>query len=146
MRASIYCRSCFILNLSFFSGHSFFDLCLCHFIFLINLLSSFLLSGNSPFEYLFKKLPDYVHLRTFGCACYPLPKPYNSLKTKTYQCLFLGYPLEYRGYLCYDMRNDKIYTPRHAFYKPIFPFSSSSSSSSLSPSSSSSYHTKCISC
>lgn len=96
-------------------------------VFLINRLPSSSLGNKSPFEYLFNRLPDYSHLKTFGCTFYSFLKPYNSNKRqpKTSQCVFLDYPLDYKGYLCYNMSTNKLYTSRHVrFDKHLFPFSS----------------------
>ena len=49
-------------------------------IFLINRLPSPVLKNESPFSKLFKKSPDYTNLRTFGCLCYPLLRPYATHK------------------------------------------------------------------
>ena len=46
----------------------------------INRLSTPLLKNLTPSELLFKSKPDITHLRSFGCVCFPLLKPYNSHK------------------------------------------------------------------
>lgn len=93
--------------------------------FLINPHPSFVFGDKSPFEVLFLSSPDYSFLRVFGCACYPLLRPYNSnkLQSCTTQCLFLGYPLGYKGYLCYDPKHDKFYISRNVtFDEHLFHF------------------------
>lgn len=61
-------------------------------VYLINRLPTPNLGSTSPSERLFAKAPDYSLLRTFGCACYPLLRPYNShkLQYRLVQCIFLG--------------------------------------------------------
>ena len=49
-------------------------------IHLINRLPTPKLSHKSPWETLFHKSPDISHLKTFGCICFPLLRPYNSHK------------------------------------------------------------------
>jgi hypothetical protein len=49
-------------------------------IFLINRLPTPFVQNGSPFSVLFKQPPDYANLKIFGCACYPLLRPYNSHK------------------------------------------------------------------
>lgn len=53
--------------------------------FLINCLPSSYLKNKATFEKLFHCLPNYKHLKVFGCACVPLLKPYatNKLQPKT---------------------------------------------------------------
>lgn len=96
--------------------------------FLINRFPSFNLQHLSPFEKLFHRLPDYKHLKVFGCSCFPLLKSYisNKLQPKTSKCIFLGYPLEYKRVfmLQCNMSNGKLFTFRHViFYENSFPFS-----------------------
>ena len=38
--------------------------------YLINRLPTLVLKNRSPFEVLFKRLPDYKFMKTFGCLCY----------------------------------------------------------------------------
>lgn len=114
-------------------------------IYLINRLPSPTLSHKSPFELLFHEQPNYSSLKTFGCACYPLLKPYTAhkLQPKTTQCVFLGYPKDLKGYLCYNMSNKRLYTTHHVLFdETIFSFSSISqpTTSMSSQHFSSSYH------
>jgi dolichol kinase len=69
-------------------------------IFLINRLPTPFVQNGSPFSVLFKQPLDYANLRIFGCACYPLLRPYNSHKLmfKSKRCIFLGYGSHYKGY------------------------------------------------
>ena len=63
-------------------------------------------------------------LKTFGCACFPLLKPYtyHKLQPKSTQCIFLGYPPLSKGYICFDPHSHKIYiTPHVIFNESNFP-------------------------
>lgn len=51
--------------------------------YLINKLPSPTTNNVSPFEIRFKSPLDICHLKVFGCACYPLLKPYNKHKAST---------------------------------------------------------------
>ena len=64
---------------------------------------------KSPFEDIFQKIHVIVHIRVFGATCYPLLKPYNSnkLQPKTAPCVFLGYALGYKGFICYNPESKK---------------------------------------
>ena len=77
----------------------------------------------------------------FGCACYPHLRPYtpHKLAPRSTECIFLGYPMGTKGYLCLDLTTKCLYTSRHViFNESKFPYSllnNSSSPSSLPPSS-----------
>ena len=68
---------------------------------LINISPSPVLLNKSPYTLLFHTALKYTQLKTFGCACYPLLRPYNKHKLdfKSACCLFLGYNLQNRGYI-----------------------------------------------
>lgn len=78
---------------------------------IVNRLSTPNLQNLSPQELLFHSRLDLKHLRTFGCDCFPLLKPYNTYKLQphTSSCIFLGYPAYTKGYICLDPITSRIY-------------------------------------
>ncbi|KAM1722971.1 hypothetical protein ACFX11_021617 [Malus domestica] len=90
---------------------------------------------QSLFEMLYHSPPRLDHLRVFGCACYLTLKPYrhNKLEPKTTQCIILGYAAQYKGYICYAIRDHKLIVSRHVvFDEDTFPSLPDSVYSSLS--------------
>uniref|UniRef100_A0A2N9G5P5 Integrase catalytic domain-containing protein n=1 Tax=Fagus sylvatica TaxID=28930 RepID=A0A2N9G5P5_FAGSY len=69
-------------------------------VFLINHLPSSHRGFISPWESLFGSSPPYSTFRSFGCACYPLLRPYSKHKLliRSVQCIFLGYPSNAKGF------------------------------------------------
>ena len=49
------------------------------------------LQNLTHWELFFHSTPDITHLKTFGCTCFPLLKPYNNhkLQPHTTSCIFL---------------------------------------------------------
>ena len=91
---------------------------------LINKLPTPTLGNQSPWETLYHVSPDLTHLKTFGCECFPLLTPYTSHKLfpKTTPCVFIGYPLNTKGYYCLNPTTNRIYTSRHVlFNETVFP-------------------------
>ncbi|CAL8999831.1 unnamed protein product [Prunus brigantina] len=79
---------------------------------------------KAPFEVLFGSSPSLAHLKIFGCACYPLMKPYNhtKLQPKTTQCIFLGYASQDKGYICINSQANKLIVSRHVLFdESLFP-------------------------
>jgi hypothetical protein len=70
---------------------------------------------QTPYELLFCCSPDYQHLRTLGCLCYPNLSSITShkLSPRSARCVFLGYPSEHKGYMCLNLRTMKIIILRH---------------------------------
>jgi hypothetical protein len=94
--------------------------------FLINRLPSKVIDNQTPFERLLQQKPDYLSLRTFGCACWPNLRPYNrhihELRSK--QCAFLGYSNLHKGYKCLDFQSGRVYISRDVIFdEEVFPFS-----------------------
>jgi len=80
-------------------------------IYLIKRLLTHVLQQESPFSKLMKRAPDYTLLRTFGCLCYPLLRPYANHKFsfRSKPCSFIGYGENQKGYRCLDPTNNKIF-------------------------------------
>jgi histone deacetylase 1/2 len=94
--------------------------------FLINRLPSKVTNNVSPLELLFKRPPEYNFLRTFGCACWPNLRPYNSrkLEFRSKRCAFIGYSNLHKGYKCLDISSGRVYISRDVIFdEDIFPFS-----------------------
>ena len=83
---------------------------------------------------MFNKEPDYHFLRTFGCACFPLLRPYHTHKLNFWsqECLFLGYSLSHKGYKCLSS-SDRIYISKDVSFNELrFPYTDLFPSSSNS--------------
>ena len=85
---------------------------------IVNRLPTPNLQNLSPWELLFHSRPDLKHLRTFGCDCFPLLKPYNThkLQPHTSSCIFLGYSAYTKGYICLDPITSRIYISRNVLF------------------------------
>ncbi|MCH80541.1 retrovirus-related Pol polyprotein from transposon TNT 1-94, partial [Trifolium medium] len=92
--------------------------------YLINRLPSPTLDNKSPFFLLNFKIPDYKFLKTFGCACFPFLRPYNTQKMNFHskECIFLGYSPVYKGYKCLDSTGKIFISKDVMFNKARFPY------------------------
>ena len=93
--------------------------------YLINRLPSKVINNETPLERLHHQSPDYTVLRTFGCACWPNLRPYNSrkLEFRSKQCVFLGYSNMPKGFECLDVKEGWVYISRDVvFDETIFCF------------------------
>ena len=72
-------------------------------------------------------------LKVFGCACYALLKSYtkHKLDQKTTYHIFLSYPHNFKGYICYNQSTKQTIVSRHViFHDTIFSFVQTTTSSS----------------
>jgi hypothetical protein len=93
--------------------------------YLLNILPCKTLKNQSPTQLLYHRDPTYTHLRAFGCLCYPLfpSSTIHKLQPRSTPSVFLGYPLNHRGYKCYDLSNRKLIISRHVIFDETqFPF------------------------
>lgn len=93
--------------------------------YLINRTPTRVLSYETPLQRLFNLPPDYFLLRTFGCACWPNLRPYNTRKLafRSKQCAFLGYSTMHKGFKCLDIAAGRVYISRDVvFDEQVFPF------------------------
>ena len=107
--------------------------------YVINRLPTKVLQFQSPFQVLFNKIPNYHHLKVFGCLGYPYLHPYNKHKLCycSSPCVFLGYSPTHKGYMCFDSNSNCTYITRHVkFHETKFPFQQTVNTSFAS----SSYH------
>ena len=94
-------------------------------VFLINRLPSKVIDNETPYERLLGHKPDYSFLHTFGCACWPNLRPYNTKKLQFHskRCVFLGYSDSHKGFKCLDPSKGRVYISRDiVFDETVFPF------------------------
>jgi hypothetical protein len=94
--------------------------------YLISRLPSRVIHHETPLERVFHTQLDYIALRTFGCACWPNLRPYNTCKLafRSIQCVFLGYSNLHKGFKCIEVKTWHVYISRDVIFdEVVFPFS-----------------------
>jgi hypothetical protein len=95
--------------------------------FLINHTPSRVISYQTPMERLLDQKTDYNFLRTFGCACWPNLRPYNThkLSFRSKCCVFIGYSNQHKGYKCLEPSTGRVYISRDVIFdEMVFWFAS----------------------
>lgn len=93
-------------------------------VYLINRLPTMSLNQNIPYAVLFNQNPDYGCLGAFGCACFPLLRPYNPHKVdfRSHESLFLGYSTSHKGYKCLSPSGRIFISKTVLFNENKFPY------------------------
>nr|GEX69549.1 cysteamine dioxygenase [Tanacetum cinerariifolium] len=74
--------------------------------YLINRIPSSVLNNKTPYEKLLNKVPDYSHLRVFGCfavATNP-SRVIDKFSLRGVPCVFIGYHAHQKGYKLYNLQ------------------------------------------
>lgn len=93
--------------------------------FLINRIPSVGLADCSPFEMLHQKPPYYSMLKVFGCLCFAGTQPpeRNKFSPRAIPCVFMGYPVGFKGYGLFDPQGNKFLISRDVvFHEDKFPY------------------------
>ncbi len=73
-------------------------------VYIMNRTPTATVHGMTPEEKYSGKKPDLSHLKVFGCIAYVHVS--NELRTKldpkAKKCVFIGYSIEQKGYICYN--------------------------------------------
>ncbi|GJX57967.1 zinc finger, CCHC-type containing protein [Tanacetum coccineum] len=104
--------------------------------YLINRFPSPILQNKTPYELLLNKVPDYSHLKVFGCFAVATNPSRISDKfaSKGVPCVFLGYPAQQKGYKLYNLLTHSCFVSRDVqFHEHIFPFAESSTAQFCQP-------------
>ena len=85
---------------------------------MINRLPSPTKNHVSHFSKLFGHSPLYSDLRTFGCVCFVhlLSHERHKLTAQSIKCVFLGYAIPHKGYVCYDPHASRIRVSRNVIF------------------------------
>lgn len=92
----------------------------------INNTPSGILGGKTPYEVLTGKIPDFSHLRVFGCLGFAvnLKSRRDKFASRSRRCVFVGYSFGKKGWKLYDCETGDIFVSRDVqFHEAVFPFS-----------------------
>ncbi|PKU84061.1 Retrovirus-related Pol polyprotein from transposon TNT 1-94 [Dendrobium catenatum] len=100
-------------------------------VYLINRMPSPNTQNKSPLQLMFNIIPNYKHLRTFGCECFPLLPRHErtKLQPKSNSFIFIGYSDIHKGYKCLNQESNSIIISRNVtFLEDSFPYQTNTSS------------------
>lgn len=101
----------------------FWGYCLLTAAYLLNRTPS--ITGISPYELLFNKIPEYHDLRVFGCLCFAtvVPHPTDKFAPRAVKGVFVGYPFGTKGFRVLDLETKQVFVSRDVvFHETHFPF------------------------
>lgn len=114
----------------------FWGACVLTAVHLINKISTHVLQNRSPHELLYNTLPEYDHLKVFGCLAFaynPSP-PHDKFEHRGVPCVFLGYPPVQKRCRLMNLITKQEYSYRDVvFHESIFSFHKESASKYMQP-------------
>ena len=99
--------------------------------YITNRLPSVAINNKTPYELVFEKKPDYTLMKTFGCLAlaYNPTSHKDKFKPRGVPCVFLGYPMNKKGYTLLNLLTKQTFTSRDVkFHEHIFPYNTHSAS------------------
>jgi len=80
----------------------------------LNRSPSAAVSGMTPTEAFYGCKPSVSHLRVFRCCAYAhiQKDKCSAFQPKSQKCIFLGYPLDYKGWKCWDPVTSEVFISR----------------------------------
>lgn len=94
------------------------------YVHVLNRSPSSSVKGKVPHEAFYGRKPSVRHLRVFGCKAYVhVPKDQRrAFEPKTREMVFVGYPVDMKGWQCWDPVTDEVLVSRDVkFDKTVFP-------------------------
>ena len=93
----------------------FWNYAISHSVYLINRLPSSVIQNKSPYEMLYKTVPNFQNLRIFGCICFAstIENNRNKLDPRAKKCIFLGLKNGTKGYVVIDTNTREIFVSRN---------------------------------
>jgi hypothetical protein len=81
------------------------------FLHTLNHSPSTAITGKTPFEAFYGQKPSVFHLHAFGCRAYAHVQKdkHTSFQPKSRMCIFLGYPIDYKGWKCWDPSTNEVF-------------------------------------
>ena len=88
------------------------------FLHTLNRSPSSAVTGKTPFEAFYGQKPSVSHLRVFGCRAYAHVQrdKRTSFQPKSRKCIFLGYPVDYKGWKCWDPMTNQVFISRDVHF------------------------------
>ncbi|GJY81077.1 putative RNA-directed DNA polymerase, partial [Tanacetum coccineum] len=97
--------------------------CILTVVYLINRLPFSILSGASPYLFVYGKEPSLSHIRCFRCLCYSTVLNNNDkFSFRSEKCILIGFSGVKKAYKLYSLETKNIFFSRDVtFYETIFP-------------------------
>lgn len=99
--------------------------CVMTIAYVINRLTVLDLKNKTHYEVLYKKIPEYKHLKVTGCLAFACNLEHSTQKfnPRGVRCVFMGYSPTQKGYKLLNFLTMQMFVSRDAlFHENVFPF------------------------